>query len=103
MRKTRKKWFVIETDVDGSWMDFTYCYTMGDAVQKALHVWRCGYSLKDRKHRRIEVAELWAVYDEDDEEWVPIFDLDEEYDPETMEGEYAGAYTPVLNLGVSED
>ena len=29
------KWFVIETDVDGSWMDFTYCYTMGDAVQKA--------------------------------------------------------------------
>ena len=29
------RWFVIETDVDGSWMDFTDCYTMGDAGQKA--------------------------------------------------------------------
>ena len=29
------RWFVIETDVDGSWMDCTDCYTMGDAVQKA--------------------------------------------------------------------
>ena len=103
MRETRKKWFVIETDVDGSWMDCTDCYTMGDAVQKALRIWEYAYSLKDRKHRRIEVALLWAVYDEDEEKWFPIFDLDEEYAPETMEGEYAGAYTPVLNLGVSED
>lgn len=103
MRETRKKWFVIETDTDGSWMDCTDCYTMGDAVQKALRIWEYTYSLKDRKHRRIEVALLWAVYDEDEGKWIPIFDLDEEYDPETMEGEYAGAYTPVLNLGVSEN
>ena len=61
------KWFVIETDTDGSRMDYTYCYTMSDAVQKALLVWRCGYSPKDRKHRRIEVALLWAVYDEGEE------------------------------------
>ena len=103
MRETRKKWFVIETDTDGSWMDCTDCYTMGDAVQKALRIWEYTYSLKDRKHRRIEVALLWAVYDVDEGNWIPIFDWDEEYDPATMEGEYAGAYTPVLNLGVSED
>ena len=96
------KWFVIETDVDGSWMDFTYCYTMGDAVQKALRVWRCGYSLKDRKHRRIEVADLWAVYDEDEERWIPMLDFDEGFDRESMEGHWIGAYNPVLTFGPDE-
>lgn len=93
------KWFVIEEDVDGSWMDYTYCYTMGDAVQKALHVWRCGYSLKDRKQRRIEVALLWAVYDEGEENWFPMMETDEGFDRDLMEGHWIGAYNPVLTIG----
>ena len=93
------KWFVIESDVDGSWMDFTYCYTMGDAVQKALRVWRCGYSLKDRKHRMIQVAELWAVYDEDEERWFPMMETDEGFDRKSMEGYWIGAYNSVLTIG----
>ena len=93
------KWFVIEADVDGSWMDYTYCYTMGDAVQKALRVWRYGYSPKDRKHRRIEVALLWAVYDEGEENWFPMLEDDEGFDRESMEGHWIGAYNPVLTIG----
>lgn len=104
MRKTRKKWFVIEADVEWNWMHFTAYETWKEASQTANYFWEyVRHSPLDRKHRRIEVALLWAVYDEDEEKWFPIFDLDEEYAPETMEGEYAGAYTPVLNLGVSED
>ena len=32
MRETRKKWFVIETDTDGSWMNFTACETWTKAI-----------------------------------------------------------------------
>ena len=96
------RWFVIETDVDGSWMDFTDCYTMGVAVQKALRVWRYGYSLKDRKHRRIEVAELWAVYDEDEEKWFPVMETDEGFDRDLMEGNWIGSYTPSFTFGPDE-
>lgn len=93
------KWFVIETDVDGSWMHYTYCYTMSDAVKKALLVWRCGYSLKDRKHRRIEVAELWAVYDESEKRWFPMMETDEGFDRDLMEGKWIGSYTPSFTFG----
>ena len=96
------KWFVIEADVDGSWMDYTYCYTMSDAVQKALLVWRYGYSPKDRKHRRIEVALLWAVYDEGEENWFPMMETDEGFDRDLMEGNWIGSYTPSFTFGPEE-
>ena len=96
------KWFVIETDTDGSWMDYTYCYTMSDAVQKALLVWRYGYSPKDRKHRRIEVALLWAVYDEGEENWFPMMETDEGFDRDLMEGKWIGSYTPSFTFGPEE-
>ena len=96
------KWFVIETDTDGSRMGYTYCYTMDDAVQKALHVWRLGCSPKDRKHRRIEVAELWAVYDECEENWFPMMETDEGFDRDLMEGNWIGSYTPSFTFGPEE-
>ena len=96
------KWFVIETDTDGSWMDYTYCYTMSDAVQKSLLVWRLGYSPKDRKHRRIEVALLWAVYDEGEENWFPMMETDEGFDRDLMEGKWIGSYTHSFKFGPEE-
>lgn len=101
MRETRKKWFVIVTEM---WeQEWHYAHdSMDEAVKDAENQWNSMCS-KDREHQFIQVAELWAVFDEDEGKWIPIFDWDEEYDPATMEGEYAGAYTPVLNLGVSED
>ena len=96
------KWFVIETDTDGSWMDYTYCYTMSDAVQKALHVWRLGCSPKDRTHRRIEVALLCAAYDEGEENWFPMMETDEGFDRDLMEGNWIGSYTPSFTFGPDE-
>ena len=49
-----------------------------------MRIWEYTYSLKDRKHRRIEVAELWAVYDEDEERWFPIMETDEGFDRDLM-------------------
>ena len=68
----------------------------------ALRIWEYTYSLKDRKHRRIEVAELWAVYDGDEERWFPIMETDEGFDRDLMEGNWIGSYTPSFTFGPDE-
>ena len=93
------KWFVIEADVDGSWMDFTACETWKEASEIAKHFWEYACSPKDRKHRRIEVADLWAVYDEDEERWFPMMETDEGFDRDLMEDNWIGSYTPSFTFG----
>lgn len=97
------KWFVIEADTEWNWMHFTAYETWKEASQTANHFWEyVRHSPLDRKHRRIEVALLWAVYDEGEENWFPMMEIDEGFDRESMEGHWIGAYNPVLTIGPDE-
>lgn len=93
------KWFVIEADVDGSWMDFKACDFIYEAEQRAWKIWDYAYSTNDRKHRRIEIARLWAVQDEGSRMWFPMLETDKAFDRENMEGYWIGSYNPVFTLG----
>ena len=96
------KWFVIETETNWSIQYLTACESMDDAKYTAGRIWEYAYSPKDRKHSIIEVAELWAVWDEDDKKWNPMYETDEGFDRESMEGHWIGAYNPVLTIGPDE-
>lgn len=94
------KWFVIESDTEWNWMHFTAYETWKEASQAANHFWEyVRHSPLDRKHRRIEVAELWAVWDEDDKKWNPMYEVDEGFDRDLMEGKWIGSYTPSFTIG----
>ena len=93
------KWFVIETETNWSRQYYTDWDSMADARNAAERIWKYAYSLKDRKHRRIEVAELWAVYDEGEENWFPMMETDEGFDRDLMEGNWIGSYTPSFTFG----
>lgn len=96
------KWFVIETETNWSRQYYTDWDSMEDARNAAEHIWKYAYSRKDRKHRRIEVAELWAMRNEYMEKWLPMMEIDEGFDRESMEGHWIGAYNPVLTIGPDE-
>lgn len=93
------KWFVIETETNWSRQYYTDWDSMEDARNAAERIWEYAYSRKDRKHRRIEVAELWAFRNEYMEKWLPMTEIDEGFDRESMEGYWIGAYNPVLTIG----
>lgn len=93
------KWFVIETETNWSRQYYTDWDSMEDARNAAERIWEYAYSRKDRKHRRIEVALLAAVWDEDKGKWIPMLEDDEGFDREFMEGYWIGAYNPVLTIG----
>lgn len=96
------RWFVIETETNWLRQYCTACESMEDARYAAGRIWEYAYSSRDRKHRRIEVAELWAVYDEDEEKWFPIMETDEGFDRDLMEGNWIGSYTPSFTFGPEE-
>lgn len=93
------KWFVIETETNWSRQYYTACGSLYESGNAARRIWENCYSPIDRKHRRIEVALLAAVWDEDKGKWIPMLEDDEGFDREFMEGYWIGAYNPVLTIG----
>ena len=96
------KWFVIETETNWSRQYYTDWNSMEDARNAAERICEYAYSPADRKHRRIEIALLWATQDKGSIMWFPMLETDEAFDRDLMEGNWIGSYTPSFTFGPEE-
>ncbi len=98
-REVKKMWFVIDTKKDWTqqWIE---AFDTEEDARKAAEVQWDYLTDKEKQERFIHVAEMDAVYDEDEMKWMPVQEWDDEFEQGMS---YIGAYNPVMVLSTDDE